>query len=163
MKNEAEFKTVFKKSVRAQKGFCLSLAAPMIVGIPDLYVVINGFMPVLLEAKWLGVVNHYPFKRKIEYTEMQKKWIVDCCEVRRYSALGLIGYKYGDKKNSYEAHIQEVVRDKNYIDDRSKNYVSYKDGVFDVIQLFEKINVPKVNGNLTNQEDIGKLLDTLEY
>lgn len=143
MKNEADFKSAFKKSVKAQKGFCLSLAAPMIAGIPDLYVVINGFIPVLLEAKWLGEIKKTPFSRKVNYTEMQKHWITECNRVQPYTALGLVGVKYG--KSLCSCYIQEVSKEDNYITSSAEHFVNMVDKHFDVIQLFELIKVPKVN------------------
>jgi len=143
MKNEAAFKSAFKKSVKAQKGFCLSLAAPMIAGIPDLYVVINGFIPVLLEAKWLGEVNQAKFTRKVAYSEIQKHWITECNKVQPYTALGLVGLKYG--RSLYSCYIQEVYKGDNYISSTTEHFVNMVDSHFDVIQLFELIKVPKVN------------------
>lgn len=91
--NEAKFKTAFKKSVTRHKGFSISLAAPMIVGIPDLYVVIPEFLPVLLEAKWLGEITRDKFARKVPFTPMQQHWIQCCDNVSPYSAMGLVGFK----------------------------------------------------------------------
>lgn len=150
MKNEADFKSAFKKSIRAQKGFCLSLAAPMISGIPDLYVVINGFIPVLLEAKWLGEITKVPFKRKINYSEIQKHWITECNKVQPLTALGLVGCKYG--KTLYSCYIQEVIKEDNYITSSTEHFVNMVDKHFDVIQLFEMINIPKVNQSVVERE-----------
>lgn len=143
MKNEADFKSAFKKSVKAQRGFCLSLAAPMISGIPDLYVVINGFIPVLLEAKWLGEITRTPFSRKVNYSEIQKHWITECNRVQPNTAFGLVGCKYG--RSLYSCYIQEVSKEDNYITSTTEHFVNMVDKHFDVIQLFELIKVPKVN------------------
>lgn len=97
MKNEADFKKHFKASVRAQGGFSISLAAPMLPGIPDLYVVMPGFAPVLLEAKWLKEVP-LRFKRTLKFTELQKNFINHCNKVLNGSAWGLIGFQIGSTK-----------------------------------------------------------------
>ena len=121
----------------------------MITGIPDLYVVINGFIPVLLEAKWLGEVN-VNFKRKVNYSPMQIKWITDCNQVQPFTALGIIGVKYD--KYSYECFIQEVHKGDNYLSSQAKERIYYEEGKFNVIKLFEKIGIPKVNKEVVHME-----------
>lgn len=150
MKNENEFKTAFKKSVKAQGGFSISLAAPMLVGIPDLYVIMPGYMPILLEAKWIGEVN-YKFKRKIQYTEMQKHWINECCEVKRYSAMGLVGLKLN---KFYYAFLLEAGKGDNYLDDNAFTQAASSiyggdpgiPKIFNVSFMFDTANIPKMNG-----------------
>lgn len=144
MQSEADFKKTFKKSVRVQKGFSLSLAAPMIIGVPDLYVIMPGYMPVLLEAKWLGTVGT-KFKRKINYTAMQLHWLKECNRVCGYSALGLVGYK---RDGEYWAALvgpdnPGYLQNDNFID---AVYIQYEKG-FDILKLFNDSKVPRINVN----------------
>lgn len=94
LRNEADFKRAFKKSIMAQGGYAISLAAPMIAGIPDLYILMPKYIPILVEAKWLGEIDRIKFKRKVPYSEMQKMWIKDCHNVLPYSAMGLVGFEW---------------------------------------------------------------------
>lgn len=144
MKNEAQFKTAFKKSVRAQGGFSLSLAAPMISGIPDLYVIMPGYCPLLLEAKWLGEAPD-PFNRKIKYTKLQQHFLKECCSVKDYTAMGLIGFK---QKNKYWCtilhptftQINSLCADNYYV------CIDKSNSLFDVHQLFSYYPIPRING-----------------
>lgn len=143
MKNEAEFKSIFKKSVRAQKGFSISLAAPTLPGTPDLYVIIPGYVPVLLEAKYLGTVNNLKFKRKLQFTPMQRHYLKECCRVADHTALGLIGFKY--KK----MHVAVLVSpDEEHLSNDFDSYpwIHYVGGTFNVLDLFSMSSIPKMNG-----------------
>lgn len=141
MKSEAEFKKHFKASVKAHGGFSISLAAPMLPGIPDLYVVLPGFAPVLLEAKWLKEVPD-KFNRSAKFTELQKHFIKKCNEVHKGIAWGLVGWKYNKK-----IFAKLVYPDRN-VDSVSLyiNMVSINKQTehFDVRQMFE-LYVPKMN------------------
>lgn len=142
MKNEAEFKSVFKKSVRAQKGYSISLAAPMLVGVPDLYVIMPGYCPVLLEAKWLGIVNA-KFKRKLQFTAMQRDYLKNCCDIKEGTAWGLIGFKF-DK----EYHAVLVTPETEHLsnDFAYLPWTNYEQGKFNVLDLFCASSIPKFNG-----------------
>lgn len=94
MKNEAEFKTMFKRSVSYERGMSISLAAPMLVGTPDLYVAMPGFLPILIEAKWLGTITKDTFKRKVQYTPMQRMYLTQIHNIVPYGAVGLVGFKF---------------------------------------------------------------------
>lgn len=94
MKNEAEFKSVFKKAVKNVGGFCESLAAPTMPGIPDLYCIVPGFMPVLLEAKFFKIGLASTFTRKIPYTAMQYRWLTKTNEVHHGASFGLLGAEW---------------------------------------------------------------------
>lgn len=96
MKCEKDFKTKFKQSVKHYGGYSISLAAPMLAGIPDLWTAVPGYLPVLLEAKWLGEIKRDKFSRKVPFTDMQKNYIKHCNEAAPYSALGLVGFKHRD-------------------------------------------------------------------
>src|SRR5258708_486661 len=139
MKNEADFKKHFKSSVRTQGGFSISLAAPMLAGVPDLYVVLPGFAPVLLEAKWMKEITDKTNKQ-IPITMIQKHFIDKCNKVHPGIAWCLVGYKF-DKQ--YWAVLLNTY---NKIDVRCGNPVSIKNHseFFDVKTLFE-LYVPKMN------------------
>ena len=147
MKNEAQFKSLIKKSIRAQKGFSLSLAAPMISGLPDLYCVLPSYIPVLLEAKWLGTIERNTFKRKIPFTPLQVVWIQECHEVSPYSAMGVVGLIYkGEIHCALVEYGTELFNtfDHTFIDRCS--YVTYnKDKkTLDILELFAKVPIPRI-------------------
>lgn len=144
MKNESQFKSHFKKSVKAQGGFSLSLAAPMLSGLPDLYVIMPGYCPLLLEAKFLGEVANN-FHRKIEYTKLQQHFLNECCNVKDYTAMGLVGYK---QNNCYWCtlihpkftHINRTSTDQYHTCISNSKYL------FDVHALLEYYPIPRING-----------------
>lgn len=143
MRNEAAFKKHFKASVRAQGGFSISLAAPMLPGIPDLYVVMPGYVPVLLEAKLLKNLSDR-FNITPRFTEMQKNFINNCNKVLPGSAFGLICMKY-------QGCIHATLTDPNLkfsylqISTPCKNasVITHKSEYFDVRAMFEGV-VPKL-------------------
>ena len=142
MNNEADFKRVFKKSVKAQKGYSISLAAPMLSGIPDLYVLMPGFIPVLLEAKWMKELK-YGFEKKIPYTALQKNFINECNNVYNCTAFGLIGFKY-------EKNIWCIMTTRDTISSRKNTSSDYlaltkETKLFDINLLFTNSGVPKLN------------------
>lgn len=145
MKNEADFKRIFKRSVKSEGGFALSLAAPMLAGIPDLYVVMPGYLPVLLEAKWLGEVKD-KFKRKVKYSPLQRVWIEECHSIVKYSALGLVGFKLNK-----QIIAALVPFDTDFFDCLTQdvllygNTVSLTNGTFCVTSLFEQVPIPRIN------------------
>lgn len=96
MRDEKDFKRHFKKSVSAQGGFSISLAAPMLAGTPDLFVTMPGYAPVLLEAKFLKELPIY-FNRKAGFTELQKHYLNNCNKVHKGIAWGVVGAHYDDK------------------------------------------------------------------
>ncbi len=148
MKDEASFKRVFKKSVKAQGGHSISLSAPMLAGIPDLYVVMPGYMPVLIEAKFFKDLPETQFKRKIPFTDMQKIWIRDCHNVVNYTAMGLVGYKIG---KSVYATLKPYDCDKfDTLTENDPYTVRLTDGLFDVSMLFEFIPIPHIDTNVKN-------------
>jgi hypothetical protein len=142
MKNEADFKSAFKKSVKAQGGYAISLAAPMLIGTPDLYVIMPGYAPVLLEAKWLGIVGA-KFKRKLQFTAMQRHYLEECNKVRTGSALGLIGFKF-DKIYHAVLVLPEAEHLNN--DFAYLPWTSFESGKCNVLDLFSASNIPKMNG-----------------
>lgn len=147
MKNESEFKSMFKKSIRRYHGFSLSLAAPMVVGIPDLFVVMPGYMPILLEAKWLGEISRERFSRKIQFTPMQLLWIKECHDVNPYTAMGLIGFKYNN--HTYACLVAYGTPmfyqfSNCFLTDCAYSILSAETKVFDVPGMFAKVPIPRI-------------------
>lgn len=147
MKNEAEFKSFIKKSVTFHKGYSMSLAAPMLVGIPDLFVVMPKYIPILLEAKWLGELTRDKFSRKMQFTEMQIHFISQCHEVTPYSAMGVVGFYY--RKELHIALLKFGTPlfynfDSTFLTDCA--YVKYdmRTKRFDMQSLFEKVPIPRI-------------------
>lgn len=148
MKNEADFKSLFKKSVRHAKGFSLSLAAPMVVGIPDLFVVMPGYMAVLLEAKWLGELNRENFSRKVQYTAPQILWIESCHKVNPYTAMGLIGFIYKKEIHAcfvpYDCDIFSQF-DNTFLTKCAYSVRSKETKLFDVGAMFSRVPIPRIS------------------
>lgn len=155
MKNESEFKALFKKSVKRQRGFSLSLAAPMVVGIPDLFVVMPGFMPIMLEAKFLGEIKRDKFNKKIPFTEMQMHWIKECHEVNPYTAMGLIGFYFKDALHAcLVAYGTPMFYQFSncFLTDCSYSTQSTQTKMFDVASMFTKVPIPRINNFHTRIE-----------
>ena len=139
MKTEADFKSAFKRSVKAQSGFAISLAAPMISGLPDLYVSMPGYTPLILEAKWFGEVKICRFSRKIPYSKMQLNNLNDINKVNDYTAMGLMGFKYGGECMCALVHPRF-----EYLD--SESFFIKLEKIFDVKQLLSKHPIPRISG-----------------
>jgi hypothetical protein len=128
----------------------------MISGLPDLYIVLPGFLPVLLEAKWLGEIKRDKFHRKPQFTEMQIHWIKSCDNVVPYSAMGLIGLKY---QGVYTAALVKYGTplfyefSNTFLTDCA--YVKYQGNErrFDVQQLFAGVPIPRIPSK-RGEEDI---------
>lgn len=147
MKNESEFKSAFKRSVRRYKGFSMSLAAPMISGIPDMFIVMPGYMPLLLEAKWLGEISRERFSRKVLYTPLQLLWIGECHDVNPYTAMGLAGCIYKGKIHAILlAHgtPQFYQLSSCFLTDCSYSTMSAETKVFDIPDMFSKVPIPRL-------------------
>lgn len=151
MKTEAEFKSIFKKSLRWQGGFAISLAAPMVVGIPDLYVVLPEYLPLLLEAKWLGKITREKFSRKVPFTDMQQHWIKCCDDVLPYSAMGLVGFEhqgdvYAVLVKYGTPHFYQMTNgflvDCSYVILNKKELAHHRR--FDVVELFKNVPIPRM-------------------
>jgi hypothetical protein len=147
MKTESEFKSAFRKSVRRYKGFSMALAAPMISGIPDIFVVMPDYMPILFEAKWLGEITREKFSRKIQFTPLQLLWIGECHSVNPYTAMGLVGCIYKDKIHAIlVAHgtPQFYQLSSCFLTDCSYSILSAETKVFDVPAMFSKVPIPRL-------------------
>lgn len=93
MNNEASFKKVFKASIKAQGGYAMSIAAPTLVGVPDLAIIMPNRCITLLEAKFFKDAKG-KFNRQIPITALQRDWLSEFSARRQGSALILIGIQY---------------------------------------------------------------------
>ena len=94
--NESDLKVIFKKSVKAQGGFACSLGSNLHAGVCDLYINLEGHIPILVEAKFIKSVGP-KFKRKINYSEIQKVFLKSVNKAQRGSAYGLVGFRQNGK------------------------------------------------------------------
>ena len=102
MKNEAEFKKVFCDSVAKHGGYTFKIAGTMVNGLPDLYCAMPGYIPILLELKWMKLPDG-AFSRKIPYRPMQQEIMKNCNKVYAKGncgpvAMGLIGVSMNEGK-----------------------------------------------------------------
>ena len=139
MKDEAAFKRHFKKSVTAQGGFSISLAAPILNGVPDLYVVLPGVVPVLLEAKWMKEIT-VNTNKQIPLTMLQKHFLDSCNDVHPGVAHCLIGYKLN---NRYWATLLNT-KDRVVMGAGCPISILTQKELFNVRLMFE-LYVPKMN------------------
>lgn len=144
MKNEAEFKAIFKKSIKAEKGFSLSLAAPMIAGIPDLYCTIPGYLPVLLEAKYLKNVT-LKFNKKIPFSALQLLWMEECSKTNPFTAFGLVGFKWAGETFCVLTPFHVTQIDSTFANKFPHCLYNPKTKLFDVKSLFGHSSIPKLN------------------
>lgn len=99
MKDEADFKKAFCKSVSEYGGFTFKIAMPVMPGLPDLYCVMPKHIPVLLEVKYIRDVPEVGvFKRKIPYRPLQQHYLREAIKVVRGSAWCLLCLDHGDKQ-----------------------------------------------------------------
>lgn len=146
MKNEADFKTMFRKSVRSCGGFSISLTATMMGGIPDLFCIMPGFMPIMIEAKWLGSLGP-KFRRKIQYTAQQRDFLDNCNLIKVNSAVGLIGFKQDGK--TFAVLKPRILKEENETLESTTvwntPYVQVY-GTIDVCLLFDRAGITRING-----------------
>jgi hypothetical protein len=135
MKNEAQFKQVFKKSVSKAGGVAISLAAPMVSGIPDLYCLLPNRQPVLLEAKFLRGIKRSQFFRKIPYSTVQHYYLKQCDQRLRNSAMGLIGLEWNGDIYAVLMEASEVYITHDFIKFKSWSKL---DKVFNVDAMFNR-------------------------
>lgn len=158
MKNEAEFKSLIKKSVSWQKGYSMSLAAPMLSGLPDLYIVMPSYIPVMLEAKWLGEIKREKFSRTPQFTAMQINFLQSCHEISPYSAMGVIGFIYQDKIHcSLVAYGTPLFYnfDSTFKTDSAWVVRSAITKRFDILELFGRVPIPRIRElSIRGLEDI---------
>jgi hypothetical protein len=144
MQNEADFKRIFCKSIKNDKGFTMKLAAPMFGGIPDIYCIYPGYMPVLLEAKWLGDVVEQ-FSRKIPLSALQLHWLEETNKVQNYSSFGLVGFTHGPL--TYAVLTDHNVTQINHGFKNTWPYCIYnpQSKFFDVRSIFRYSRIPMMN------------------
>jgi len=142
VKNEAEFKSVFRASVRAQKGFTITIAAPTFSGLPDLYCIMPKYIPVLMEAKWLKDLPDKGFKRTIPFKPMQLHYIKNINKVHNNAAVGLIGFEWRNETYCLIYNVYDGVPSVLQSDDLAHhNFVIRQNKVFDVGLLFNKAGI----------------------
>lgn len=100
MKNESDFKKIFCDSVTKQGGYTFKIASSIMNGLPDLYCAMPGYVPLLLELKYMKLPEG-PFSRKIPYRPMQQEILNSCNKVYKKGncgpvALTLIGLSMVD-------------------------------------------------------------------
>lgn len=158
MKNEAEFKTLIKKSVSRQKGYSMSLAAPMLAGIPDLYIVMPSYIPILLECKWLGEIKREKFSRTPQFSPMQINFLKSCHDISPYSAMGGIGFIYdGQIHCSLVAYGTPLFYNfsQHFKTDSAWVTYSHVTKVLDIMDLFGKVPIPRIREiSIKGLEDI---------
>lgn len=165
MKNESQFKVAFKQSVRKAKGYSISLAAPVFPGIPDLYVILTNYMPVLIEAKWLGTITNRKFKRKIQYSPMQLNYAKHLNSVQPSAMLGLIGLIYKDEICCVLDTINSGAGGNILTNEKltfESNYVTRQGGCFDVEQLFRRSSIPRLEENAADVMGIARAIRDIE-
>lgn len=98
MNTEKDYEEIFIASAKKQGGHAFKIKMSTISGLPDIYCVMPGYAPVLLEAKLIKDVG-LKFKRTINYSKLQTELLKNCNKVNTKSiAYGLIFVKdYGDK------------------------------------------------------------------
>ncbi len=146
MKSESEFKTCFVNSVKAQKGYAIKLAAPTMPGLPDMYVIMPGYMPVLIEAKYFKELPE-KFNRKIHYSDMQLMYGRKINSVQNYAMMGLVGIK-SVNKTIYACLLPMQQPSISYLQLETCNKVTRQNKLFDVMSLFRNSPIPKIEATL---------------
>lgn len=150
MTNEAEFKKRIKVSIKHHGGFAVNLASVgmSVGGLPDIYAVIPNYGPVLLEAKWLKDVGD-TFKRKINYSALQKQFLKETNSVYNGSSYGIVGFAHGSR--IYACLIQHEIETlhEGYVTSRSTSYIERGTPYFDIPSMFKNagVKVPALNEN----------------
>ena len=155
MKNETDFKKAFCTSAHMQGGYTFKIAASMMSGLPDLYCAMPGFVPVMLEAKWIKDVDG-KFVRKIPYRPYQREVLNQCNRPYRpfdtMVAFGLIGVH--TKTGMYCRLLpptMEVITSE-HIEYGQDGLEVIIDNKINIPSLFDKI-VPRI-ALITDHEDV---------
>ena len=156
MRNEADFKKIFCKSIKEDGGFTMKLAAPMFGGIPDIYCIYKGFMPVMLEAKWLGEVAS-PFNRKIPFSDLQKHWLEECNKTQPHSAFGLVALIQGPLTYAVLTDYTTTHINSAFKDEFPYCIYSSEDKRFDVRSLFKHSSIPMMK--MQHVKDLHRTID----
>lgn len=139
--NETSFKLLFKKSVEHHGGVAISLNSSFYAGLPDLYVLMPGFTPCLIEAKFLKDVGP-TFKRKINYSPLQKSVLDKTSKICQHSSFGLVGYKQG--KQLIAALVSNGIEHLTHDCTRSGTSISVRGKFFDVPSMFNHATTHKL-------------------
>lgn len=144
LKNEADFKRIYKQSIKQLRGFSMSLAAPMISGIPDLFICVPSFAPFMLEAKWFGKVTP-AFSRKIPYSPLQNNWLKEIHSINPYTAFGLVGFEWNGEV--YAVLVPAGIETLSFRFEDSFPYAVYsrQSKTFDLTKMFEASKIPRLN------------------
>lgn len=114
MKNESDFKKVFKKSVKHYGGYAMSLACPTFNGIPDLAFILPNKSINFIEAKFVKDIKNTKFRRKLNITALQRDWLKEFNLRRSNCAMILVGLVYhGDVYAILYPYYQESI-DENF-------------------------------------------------
>jgi hypothetical protein len=135
---EGDFKRIFKKSVFQQGGFAMSLNAGTYASTPDLYVALPGFAPFLLEAKFLKDVGA-SFRRKIDYSALQRDTLQRVHDINALTGLGLVGFKYGRSLVACLCPIRHTHVDETFPITFSYDILTKDNPHFDVKKMFTRL------------------------
>lgn len=121
MQNETDFKNAFCDSVSKQGGYTFKIAMSTMRGLPDIYCAMPGYIPLLLEGKYIKDLPEGKFSRKIKYRPLQREILISCNKV--YSgmyggtkvkvAYCLMGIDLGNKKycTLLDPEVQVITHD----------------------------------------------------
>lgn len=147
MKTEKEYEELFISCVKRQGGHAFKIKMSTISGLPDLYCVMPGYSPVLLEAKLIKDVN-LKFKRTIRYSKLQVELLKNCNKVNSVmTAFGLVFVKDHDGTDVVILMDPEVPTiTHNDLHSLKHGYTYIVDGAINVNNLFHAV-VPKLQMN----------------
>jgi len=143
---ETEFKRDFKRSVRQYGGLAISLSANHYAGLPDLYILLPGYTPLLVEAKFLKKINT-KFKRKIPYSPLQRKLLDDCNTIQHGTAFGLVGFSHNKRLHACLVPYSIESIDHNYEQYCGVSSLTNSDKYFDVPLMLDKLGLNNVKRN----------------
>jgi hypothetical protein len=145
MRSEADFKRDFKRSIAYNhKGYVVSLAGCTISGVPDMYVVMPGYAPILIEAKFFKNELTKYFSKRIPYRPSQQFMMQRIDDVSIGTVWGLTGFKY--EGQWYCTLTAPIIHSISYLFRDTCNWCTYdnKNKRFDTEKLFATANIPKI-------------------
>lgn len=149
LKSEKDAVELFLWSVALQKGHAFKISMAAVGGIPDIYCVMPGYAPVLLEAKLIKNVKAN-FKRTIHYSRLQTELLTKCNQVNiQPVAFGLIfvnGYHCAAKLMHPDV---PQMTDRELMDKRGLDWI-YAGKPMEVLQMFKDV-VPRLEFPFTEQ------------
>ena len=151
--NETAFKLLFKKSVEHHGGVAISLNSSFYAGLPDLYILVPGYTPCLVEAKFLKDVGP-TFKRKINYSPVQRSILDKTSKLCEHASLGLVGYKQGKQLIAalVPSKLEHITHDCHH----AGTSISIRGKFFDIPGMFKHVTENKIPliQHIHNIEDI---------